>query len=67
LLRSLPVYGILSEGFGYLDLSRLERRDVEPAFSMLREVDGIIFDIRGYPSGTAWAITPWLVAEPGYG
>jgi hypothetical protein len=47
-----------------MDLGRLERDDVTPAFAMLREVDSIIFDIRGYPNGTAWAITPWLAAEP---
>jgi C-terminal processing protease CtpA/Prc len=50
----------LGQGIGYVDLSRLERGDVDAMFEKLRATHAIIFDMRGYPNGTAWSIAPRL-------
>ena len=58
--RTLPVYGRLPEGFGYVDLERLTVPQVDDAFAAVLDAPGLIFDLRGYPNGTAWPIAPWL-------
>ncbi len=57
------IHRLLPEGFGYADLTRLEPPAVKDVFEAFREAPAIVFDMRGYPRGTAWAITPWLAAE----
>lgn len=57
------VYRLLPEGYGYADLSRLEPREVKAVFETFRQAAAIILDLRGYPKGTAWTITPWLADE----
>ena len=57
---TLPVFGLLPEGFGYVDLTRLTVPQVDEAFSTVGTAPGLIFDMRGYPNDTAWAIAPWL-------
>jgi len=61
--RSEPVWGRTPEGWGRIDLVRLTRQQVPEMFEELREAPALIFDLRGYPHGTAWAITPYLAAE----
>jgi C-terminal processing protease CtpA/Prc len=58
----LPVFTVLPEGYGYLDLTRLERAQVPEAFEAVRRTPALILDMRGYPRGTAWTITPYLAA-----
>ncbi len=53
-------YRVLPEGFGYVDLRRLEVPQVDAMFEALRDTPAIVFDMRGYPRGTAWAIAPRL-------
>ena len=58
--KEAPPYRLL-EGeadLGYVDLMRLEVPQVEELFLELGGTDGMIFDLRGYPRGTAWAIAP---------
>lgn len=55
-----PRYRMLTSDIGYADLTRLEPREVESMFSALRGAKSILFDMRGYPKGTAWAIAPRL-------
>ena len=76
-----PVSRILPSGYGYVDLRRLEVAGVDAMFQELGETPAIIFDMRGYPRGTMWAIAPRLatsetpvaalftrrVAAPGFG
>ncbi|HEY7034019.1 MAG TPA: S41 family peptidase [Thermomicrobiales bacterium] len=57
---TLPVFGILPEGFGYVDLTRLTIPQVDEAFAAVSDTPGLIFDLRGYPNGTAWSIAPRL-------
>lgn len=61
--RTTPVYGVLPSGLGYMDLGRLTPADVDKAFAAVAKTPGLIFDMRGYPNGTAWAIAPYLASH----
>lgn len=50
----------LEGGVGYVDLDRLGLADVDDMFEKLKDTRAIVFDMRGYPNGTAWAIAPRL-------
>jgi C-terminal processing protease CtpA/Prc len=58
--NDLPVYGILPGGFGYVDLTRLQVADVDKMFEAVKNAEAVIFDMRGYPNGTAWSVAPRL-------
>ena len=47
-----------SGALGYVDLTRLGVPDVDAMFDKLKDTRAIIFDMRGYPQGTAWSIAP---------
>lgn len=57
-VRKGEVVRLLDGNIGYADLARLHVADVEPMFERLKDARGIIFDMRGYPNGTAWPIAP---------
>jgi hypothetical protein len=54
------VVRFLPGNLGYVDLTRLTVSEVEGMFERLRKTRGIIFDMRGYPQYTVWAIAPRL-------
>lgn len=56
---SVP-YRLLPDRIGYVDMGRLETKDVDHMFELFRETKAIIFDTRNYPQGTAWSIAPRL-------
>jgi C-terminal processing protease CtpA/Prc len=58
--RTTPAVAILPSGVGYVDLTRLQSSEVQSMFETIRNTSATIFDMRGYPNGTAWAITPRL-------
>jgi len=45
-------------GIGYVDLTRLSVPEVDAMFEKLKGTRALIFDMRGYPQGTAWSIAP---------
>jgi C-terminal processing protease CtpA/Prc len=49
---------LLPGNLGYVDLTRLTVPEVDAMFEKLKATRGIVFDMRGYPRGTAWAIAP---------
>ncbi len=49
---------ILAGNVGYVSLMALERGDVSKMFDALGRTKAIVFDMRGYPNGTAWSIVP---------
>lgn len=51
---------ILPGNLGYADLGRLTVPEVQGMFERLKDTRALILDMRGYPNGTAWAITPYL-------
>ncbi len=61
--RKTPVFEVLPSGFGYADLARLQVGEVDKMFEMLKDTPAIIFDMRGYPNGTAWSIAPRLTEK----
>jgi C-terminal processing protease CtpA/Prc len=61
--RTTPVMQVLPAGFGYVDLARLQVAQVDKMFETLKDAPAIIFDMRGYPNGTAWAIAPRLTEK----
>ena len=58
--RKTPVVQILPSGFGYVDLERLQVAEVNQMFETIKNTPATIFDMRGYPHGTAWEIAPRL-------
>ncbi len=58
--RGGPVLAVLPGQVGYADLERLAPERVEEMFETFRRTRAIIFDLRGYPQGTAWLIAPRL-------
>jgi len=62
--RDGPAFRMLPGNIGYADLSLLTVPMVDSMFEMFRNTRGIIFDDRGYPQGTAWAIAPRLSNKP---
>ncbi|MGH6815951.1 MAG: S41 family peptidase [Hyphomicrobiaceae bacterium] len=63
--RKTPdTFTVLPSGYGYIDLARLRPVDVDTALDAVFKTPAIIFDMRGYPHGTAWSIAPRLVKQP---
>jgi C-terminal processing protease CtpA/Prc len=58
--RSTPVVQVLPGGYGYADLARLQVGEVDKMFETIKGTPAVIFDMRGYPNGTAWPIAPRL-------
>ena len=58
--RPGPIVRRLARDIGYVDLDRLPTSMVDSMFSALADARAIVFDMRGYPQGTAWPIAPRL-------
>ncbi len=63
LQRSTPVIQVLPSGYGYVDLARLQGGEVDKMFDTIKSTHAVIFDMRGYPNGTAWSIAPRLTEK----
>ena len=61
--RSGPMFKVLRGNIGYADLGRLPASQVDSMFEQLKDTRAIIFDMRGYPFGTAWSIAPRLTRK----
>ncbi|HWS89868.1 MAG TPA: S41 family peptidase [Pyrinomonadaceae bacterium] len=61
--RQTPVVQVLPGGYGYADLARLQPGEVEKMFETVKGTPALIFDMRGYPNGTAWPIAPRLTEK----
>jgi C-terminal processing protease CtpA/Prc len=53
-----PHWKKLPGNIGYADLTALMVPEVGPMFEDLKGTRAIVFDLRGYPNGTAWTIAP---------
>lgn len=58
--RKTPIYQVLPNGYGYIDLARLPLDEAHKAMDAVMNTPGLIFDMRGYPNSTAWEIGPRL-------
>lgn len=54
------VFEALPDNFGYVDLTRFERNQIDPMLEKFKDTKGIIFDMRGYPRGVFFALAPRL-------
>lgn len=61
--RTTPVIQVLPSGYGYADLARLQVGEVDKMFETIKNTPAVIFDMRGYPNGTAWSIAPRLTEK----
>ncbi len=61
---SEPAYKLLSPALGYVDLRLLQPGEVDAMFEAMKQTRAILFDMRGYPNGTAWSIAPRLNRHP---
>jgi C-terminal processing protease CtpA/Prc len=62
--RNGEVTRILPGNIGYADLQRLTVTEVDTMFERFKDTNAIIFDMRGYPQGTAWSIAPRISERP---
>jgi len=58
--RTTPVYQVLPSGFGYVALDRCPHGDVDQIYDAIKNAPAVIFDMRGYPHGTGFAIASRL-------
>lgn len=63
--RDGEILKLLPGNIGYADLDRLTVAMVDQMFEMFKDTKAIVFDMRGYPNGTARAIASRLT-EKGY-
>lgn len=56
----LDTMALLDGNIGYADLTRMEVKQTDRMFEKFKNTKAIIFDMRGYPNGTAWSIAPRL-------
>lgn len=54
---------LLEGNIGYADLTRMDVRQTDEMFDKFKDTKAIIFDMRGYPNGTAWSIAPRLTEK----
>ena len=64
--RRSPMVQVLPSGYGYVDLARLQVSDVDKMFDTIKNSPAVIFDMRGYPKGTAQSIAPRLTEKKGF-
>jgi C-terminal processing protease CtpA/Prc len=58
--NDLPITRLINKNIGYADLDRLTVDMIDKMFIDFKDTKAIIFDMRGYPNGTAWHIAPHL-------
>jgi C-terminal processing protease CtpA/Prc len=58
--RSGEVFKLLEDDIGYCDLERLTVGEVDTMLERFQKTRAIVFDLRGYPRGTAWSLAPRL-------
>jgi C-terminal processing protease CtpA/Prc len=67
-IKSEPRHEVLElvkGNIGYADLTRMEPGQTDEMFEKFKNTKAIIFDMRGYPRGTAWSIAPRLTEKKG--
>jgi C-terminal processing protease CtpA/Prc len=61
--RRTPVYQVLPNGYGYIDLARLPAADAPKALEAVLSTPAVIFDMRGYPLATTSGIAAHLTEK----
>lgn len=58
-----PKWEVLSDNIGYVDMGRLEWKEVKPMMKELKKCQAIIFDVRNYPQGTMYRVGDFLMPQ----
>jgi C-terminal processing protease CtpA/Prc len=58
-----PSFHLIGNDIGYVDLARITPAEADQAMDQFLKAKAIIFDLRGYPKGTAWVIAPRLALD----
>ncbi|MEL6650279.1 MAG: S41 family peptidase [Bacteroidota bacterium] len=58
-----PKWEILPNNIGYIDMGRLEWKEVRPMMKKLKACKAIIFDVRNYPQGTMYRVGEYLMPQ----
>ena len=61
--RKTPIYEVMPNGYGYIDLARLPNAEAHKALDAVLKTPAVVFDMRGYPNGTAWPLAPRLTSR----
>lgn len=59
----LDTIQLINKRIGYADLTRMTTDQTDKMFETFKNTKAIIFDMRGYPNGTAWTIAPRLTEK----
>lgn len=62
--RSGPSWSTACNGYGYVDMAKLQPSECEQMYQELKTKPGIIFDCRNYPNGTLTELARFFFAEP---
>lgn len=62
--RSGPSWSTACNGYGYVDMAKLQPSECEQMYQELKAKPGIIFDCRNYPNGTLVELAKFFFAEP---
>ena len=60
---ALDTLALIGKDIGYADLTRMTPDQTDAMFEKFKATKAIIFDMRGYPNGTAWSIAPRLTEK----
>ncbi len=56
-------FSVIPEGYGYIDLVRLETHEVDACLVAVKNTPALIIDIRGYPRGAMFTLAPRLTSK----
>lgn len=59
-----PVYSIINDSIGYINLRYLEKSQVDSIMVKLMKMNKIIIDIRNYPKGVLYELSKYLNPKP---
>ncbi len=61
--KEVDKWKLLKGNIGYVNMGKLERKDVEEMMESFKDTKAIVFDIRNYPKGTLYHVASYLIPE----
>ncbi|MEL7339833.1 MAG: S41 family peptidase, partial [Bacteroidota bacterium] len=58
-----PKWKIMPNNIAYVDMGRLEWKEVRPMMRKIKNCQAIIFDVRNYPKGTMYRVGEYLMPQ----
>ncbi|MBJ7429528.1 MAG: hypothetical protein JHD28_11320 [Bacteroidia bacterium] len=60
---TIPPYYTINDSLGYINLGKINSREIKKAISKYKNLPAIIFDMRGYPNGFAPIFLPKMFSK----